>query len=490
MKKKWILLLAVTVIVLSTVSVSAANTDVECADALYALGLFQGTSMSADGTPVYDLDLVPTRAQAVTMLVRLIGEEDAAKNGTWSTPFTDIPQWAQPYVGYAYQNGLTQGTGATTFSANEEVTEQQYVTFLLRALGYSDSTGDFSFSNALEFGRATGLISGTDSARRFTRGTLAADSYRALCATLKGSDQTLSNKLLWDDVFTTEQLNQTHDGTLLLAADMPDSMNGNIRAKDLYEVEQLIRQSMKNNDINITITLPGYTFAQLNAVLAKITSEYHWKAVLGASANGWDGLITTNINISDYLMLEYYYADPARYEKNYKFYREDLRSWEADEAGIHSMYDWVQKVNEIVAANTTPQMDEATKVKALHDYLCNTVVYDGIYEGNAFMTPHFAGTVIFDGHGVCDGYAEAFKILCNGAGIECNVVYGKSGDTGHAWNQVKINGRWYNMDVTWDDTMYPDNRISYDYYCKSDSAFYRDHTPEAGCKTEPCPSSL
>ena len=61
---------------------SAASDEAnEAANALYELGLFQGTAENADGTPVFDLDRAPTRAEAVTMLVRLLGGEDAALAG-------------------------------------------------------------------------------------------------------------------------------------------------------------------------------------------------------------------------------------------------------------------------------------------------------------------------------------------------------------------------------------------------------------------------
>ena len=48
------------------------------ADALHTLGLFNGTGSNADGTPIYDLDRTPTRHEAVTMLVRLLGKESDA----------------------------------------------------------------------------------------------------------------------------------------------------------------------------------------------------------------------------------------------------------------------------------------------------------------------------------------------------------------------------------------------------------------------------
>ena len=76
------------------------------ADSLHALGLFTGTGTGADGKPNYDLNRAPTRQEAVTMLVRLLGKEEEAKAGCWQTPFTDVVSWAAPYVGSAYENGL------------------------------------------------------------------------------------------------------------------------------------------------------------------------------------------------------------------------------------------------------------------------------------------------------------------------------------------------------------------------------------------------
>ena len=61
----------------------AANDDAaEAANVLYELGLFQGTGTDADGKPIFDLGRTPTRHEAVTMLVRILGKEEEAKSGT------------------------------------------------------------------------------------------------------------------------------------------------------------------------------------------------------------------------------------------------------------------------------------------------------------------------------------------------------------------------------------------------------------------------
>lgn len=151
MKKALSLFLALILCLsLSLPALAAAPTDADQENAawtLYHMGLFQGTDTDKEGFPVFSLSDSPTRAQGVTMLVRLLGQEKAALEGTWSTPFTDVPEWAQPYVGYAYEKGLTNGTGETTFSADKTLSATEYLTLVLRALGY-DSASDFAWDSA------------------------------------------------------------------------------------------------------------------------------------------------------------------------------------------------------------------------------------------------------------------------------------------------------------------------------------------------------
>ncbi len=135
-------------------------------------------------------------------------------------------------------------------------------------------------------------------------------------------------------------------------------------------------------------------------------------------------------------------------------------------------------------------MSQKQKVKALHGYLILNTWYDRAAEGNLTMSPHFAKQIIFENYGVCDGYSEAFKILLNAAGIECKVIYGDTPYGLHAWNQVKIDGIWYNVDITWDD---PDDgsKILYDYFCVSDKKFLKDHYKiEDICEPAACPNTL
>lgn len=89
----------------------------------------------------------------------------------------------------------------------------------------------------------------------------------------------------------------------------------------------------------------------------------------------------------------------------------------------------------------------------LHDRLLAHVTYD-----DAYINEQNAYTAIVEGKAVCAGYAFAFQYLLMRAGIESYYVVGTAGEdengdpVGHAWNIAKINGVWYYVDPTWDDS--------------------------------------
>ncbi len=180
-------LLAVALSLLLTLSLSvpawaASGKEADqAAWALYHLGLFQGVGEDARGFPIFALDQTPTRAEGVTMLVRLLGKEEAARAEILPTPFTDVPPWAAPYVGYAYAQKYTNGVGGGAFAPDEPITAAEYLTLVLRALGYV-SGEDFAWNQAWNLSDALKITDGQygPSTRSFDRGDVAWISYHAL----------------------------------------------------------------------------------------------------------------------------------------------------------------------------------------------------------------------------------------------------------------------------------------------------------------------
>lgn len=168
------------------------------ADALCELGLFKGTGNG------YELERTPTRAEALTLLIRLLGKEDEALSKNLPHPFKD-GCWADAYIGYAYENGLVNGISETEFGSQLPMTANQYATLLLRALGYSDDTGgQFGYDTALEF--ALHKLDTEPYDGEFTRGELARLSWAALNTPLYGQFKTLARALMSDRAFTQNEL--------------------------------------------------------------------------------------------------------------------------------------------------------------------------------------------------------------------------------------------------------------------------------------------
>jgi len=177
---------------LETTNSASEMTTVERADALKEMGLFKGTDKG------YELEVKPNRTQAIIFLIRMLGEENEALKSTYKCPFTDVPDWAKNYVGYAYAKGYTKGLNEKTFGANDLVSPAQFVTLMLRALGYNDSNGDFSWDKSVEKAEKLGIVnSGKYTAgMEFTRGDCVDIIYSFLQATRKDSDETLIKSLI------------------------------------------------------------------------------------------------------------------------------------------------------------------------------------------------------------------------------------------------------------------------------------------------------
>ncbi len=106
------------------------------AQALYQLGLFLGTDKG------FELDRPMTRAEAAVMLVRFLGAEEKVRAGVWKHPFKDVPVWADKYIGWLWESGLTKGVSATQYAPQRAITLKQYAQFLSRALMGPDVAAD------------------------------------------------------------------------------------------------------------------------------------------------------------------------------------------------------------------------------------------------------------------------------------------------------------------------------------------------------------
>ncbi len=149
-----------------------------------------------------------------------------------------------------------------------------------------------------------------------------------------------------------------------------------------------------------------------------------------------------------------------------------LLSGKTDDLGASAkaLYDSVKELASQLKGKT-----EYDTVKSIHDYLVRNTVYT--YGGSEVHTLNYALNMK---RCVCDGYAKAFFFLCKACGLDTILIGGKAwnsdGTELHAWNKVKIGGKWYSIDVTWDDPV-PDDpgTVIYDYFLIRDADLKEDH---------------
>ncbi len=125
------------------------------------------------------------------------------------------------------------------------------------------------------------------------------------------------------------------------------------------------------------------------------------------------------------------------------------------------------KVSQI-KAGIPKGLNEYEKAKYIHDYIINHCRYpdpdaDGSYSDTTYFTAYGA---LVNGKAVCEGYSKAFYLLCKEVGIESLFVIGEADGIGHMWNMVKCDGKWYHIDLTWDDPVNDKNiDMLVDDYC-------------------------
>ncbi|MBR1496046.1 MAG: trypsin-like peptidase domain-containing protein [Oscillospiraceae bacterium] len=205
--------------------VSASRVSAEDAvAALETLGLIRG-----DGNGDFGAGRGLTRAEAAVMLLRLLGREGAALEANYACPFEDAG-WAAPYLAYGYARGYLRGVSDSLYAGDASVSARDYVTMMLRVLGYRDEA-DFLWENSLAFADSIHLTNGEYSAapdRAFLREDMALLSYSALTMPQKDSGRTLLVRLCLDGAVQISDVRKTGLSALL------DNLGAEYSAAEIY----------------------------------------------------------------------------------------------------------------------------------------------------------------------------------------------------------------------------------------------------------------
>lgn len=232
---------------------------------------------------------------------------------------------------------------------------------------------------------------------------------------------------------------------LLIEVKMPVYLANQQASKEANgqeELKRLLYEALQNRQEDLYIDYYGTIDEVLNLddlfteIIEEIFAEDHY---IHHNCEGYYGYYSYNYNGEANLSLTLSY-----------------RTSKEDEAFV------TKEVNRILSQIITPRMSDREKVKAVHDYIVLNVEYD------LSLMRYTAYHALYDGTTVCQGYALLGHKMLNQLGIKTRIFasYGMN----HAWNLVNLDGKWYHMDMTWNDPT-PDvkGRVIYDYYLLTDS---------------------
>ena len=133
-------------------------------------------------------------------------------------------------------------------------------------------------------------------------------------------------------------------------------------------------------------------------------------------------------------------------------------------------------------------MNDLQKALTIHDYICDRAVYPADIDNNDDEIFHSAYGFFYDNNAVCAGYTLSFSYLMHELGIDCEYVSSEAMQ--HAWNKIKIDGSWYNIDLTFDNNDFIEGEntvgsVCHHFFMKSDDFFSgEDGLAHKGGKTK------
>lgn len=429
---------------------------------LNKLGLYAG------GNAQYfdpDLGSELQRQSAVILLVKMFGKQSAAlamSSGEVNdilSQYADnnlLASFARQYMAYAIKTGMVTGTSVTPkkLGATEIIDSQSFACLILKNMGYlvADSA---AFTHSLD---TLGGLGNTDPAKiaelnykKLIRDDAVGIIYWALKAVMPDGDA-LIVKLIKDKVVPVNTAvgegfvkYEPSTGKITL---LPEKQTV---VTDRDVILGQIRDALLNaaSSITIPVNSASDTIEKVSAII--------------------NDVLAANPKILYYYGIDYY-KDTGYLVFKYK----------KDAATAKSHLSLLeQKAQSVLARIIKPGMTDYMKETAVHDYIVNNCSYD--MSAPPPPESYSAYGALCLGTAVCEGYSEAMQLLLSEAGLECKVVRGNAVSKGvnqsHAWNIVKVGGRYYHLDASWDDLIMPGGAIlTYTYFNLPDSDISRDHS--------------
>ena len=399
-----------------------------------------------------------SRIEAVMLLKKAFGKSgDAA----CEIPFEDVEPDDTDAVAWAYANGIASGVSETEFGT-ADITEREFATMLLNTLGYR---GCFAYADALTFSRRIGLTAFGKS-----DGFLLSDAalYLQDAMGLSAPNGTrIRDKMNIADHFTETTFPNSIRLTPRNAGEAEEQIRAALRYLP-FEIDVITEHLSQEDAYSVYY---GYLRDSFDLEKSTYTQEKWYAPYLdiyssiAPSVKFYSGAAEPRIAL--YLSFNNAWKLTCELDDAFAYYDSAALSRQADSfyqkyvAGAQSDKDAILKAKAAIVDNACyARASEIVNGEKIYPSESHTLL--GFFQNSEI---------------VCDGYAELFQYLMIRAGIPCVTVLGSSrnaqkayeNESDHAWNKVKLDGKWYNMDVCWADT---GNTTMYDL---KDNAFYLQH---------------
>lgn len=267
------------------------------------------------------------------------------------------------------------------------------------------------------------------------------------------------------------------------------------------EIQAEVEENILSHATNDTVTCTASTYDEFVQQLYKQMMERKRKIIIKYTGSDYQQIISSienknQDNTSSELTSQVYNIDNPDTSDDCDYLRGNIHSIGC-QATSYSSYvnfefklEWIESalektyVNNYVSSlisklNLNDLSSDEEIISVVHDYIVTIISYDNTSDTNdTDYSEHSAYSGLAKNSTVCSGYALLnYKILTN-LGIPCRYVTSKT----HGWNIVKLNNKWYHLDLTWDDSNDKVNRM---FYLKGDKdwASKKEHETEDIYKT-------
>ena len=389
-------------------------------------GIIDGVSETS-----YEPSRAVAREEFAAILYRAAGSPDVSTSALES--FDDagsVSGWARDAMAWCVANGIMDGKAEDTLAPRDTIIVVEAVAMIERTEGISGEAVKVSSSEELK----TRLMQAMEDAEQppvfdiSSAGTLTEIDIINVYNSILSDEPELKYAYDMSVELNGTELRCTFSYMPYRTGNYPEGFEG-ISVSSLNELIDVAAGSLDSESVNIRITDPSMTVDDMNKALQQAGGSW----ILCQLNSDATAITFTPVGAS------------SRAES------------------LEMLEETDKLAQEIVDELITDGMTELEKAEALYTYITENVVYDQRYYADRENMPYESQTAygaLHDNLAICGGYAQAYQLLLQKAGITCYTVSGSMGSEYHMWCIAHVGSEWRYFDPTSDR-----GRADYWYNC-------------------------